>query len=273
MVANTVVRQLSSGVIWGGLLVVLCLSSARAMHEQVQCRFCHEFSADAKDGVARDLRVPKNVICFTCHDAEQDISGLNPPYVINGRQQLAGGSFTTTLDSDDTGHNMLTIDGTLGLTPPGGLSRTEFDCLSCHDPHANGNYRNLKSEINGRTTLINAQGDAHFEKNVYISGINNFCSACHENFAEGPATGSGGAWRRHPVGIPIYGAQHADYNHWARLTDKITRAEFPSGNPNAPYGAKVFCLTCHVAHASPYRNALRWDYAQTPQGCLECHSF
>jgi predicted CXXCH cytochrome family protein len=273
MTANRVIRHSSLGSLFGMLLVALSFSSVWAMHEQVRCQSCHELNAHAKDGVSKELRVPKNEICFSCHDAEQDISGLSPPYVMNGRTDLAGGSFTATLDSDDAGHNMLTVDATLDLTPPGGLSVTAFNCLSCHDPHTNGNYRNLKKEINGQVTLIRAEGGLHFDKNLYISGINNFCSACHQKFADGPATGSGGAWRRHPVGISIYGSRHADYNHWARLADKITLAEFPSGNPNDPSGAQVFCLSCHFAHAGPYRNALRWDYAKTTQGCLECHSF
>jgi predicted CXXCH cytochrome family protein len=273
MTANTIIRYSTLGLFLGMLFVALSFPSAWAMHEQVRCQNCHELNSQAKDGVSSELRISKYEICLSCHDAEQDISGLSPPYVMNGRANLAGGSFTATLESDDAGHNMLTVDTTLGLTPPGGLSATEFNCLSCHDPHTNGNYRNLKKEINGQVTRIRAEGGLHFDKNLYISGINNFCSACHEKFADGPATGSGGAWRRHPVGISIYGSRHADYNRWARLAEKITLAEFPSGNPNDPSGAQVFCLSCHFAHAGPYRNALRWDYAKTTQGCLECHSF
>ncbi len=79
MTAKTAVRQSTFGVFSGALLVALCLSTAWAMHEQVRCQTCHELSAGARDGVAKDLRVPKNTICFSCHDANQDISGLNPP--------------------------------------------------------------------------------------------------------------------------------------------------------------------------------------------------
>ena len=273
MTANTVVRQLTLGVCSAVLLVTLFLSYAWALHEQVQCQTCHVLSAEAKDGVSKDLRVPRSAICLSCHDAEQDITTLHPPYVINGQKKLAGGSFTATLDSDDAGHNIVFMDATLGLTPPGGESRDEFNCLSCHDPHTNGNYRNLKTEINGRPTPVNGLGDPDFQKNLYISGINNFCGACHQTFVDGQAIGSGGAWRRHPVGISIYGSRHADFNHWAGQPDKITLNEFPSGNPNDQQGAQVFCLSCHVAHAGPYRNALRWDYGKNTQGCLECHSF
>jgi len=203
MTTYMVLRHSALGLIIGSLLVALSGYNAWAMHEKVQCRSCHVFDAEAKDGVAKDLLVPRNTICLSCHDAQQDFSGLGTPHVINGQKKLAGGSFTATLDSDNSGHNMLTIDEDLGLTPPGGMPQSEFNCLSCHDPHINGNYRNLKTEINGRATLISARGDANFEKNLYISGINNFCGACHQRFADGPAGGNGGSWRRHPVGITI----------------------------------------------------------------------
>ncbi|MEJ2154550.1 MAG: cytochrome c3 family protein [Desulfobacteraceae bacterium] len=267
------VHHLVFGMIVGLLLALLPVRDARAMHDQVHCRSCHRMDARAENGVVKALRVPRKTLCLTCHDARQDVSGMGPPHVINGSRPLAGGSFTATLDSDNSGHNMLSVDADLGLTPPGGSPRSEFSCLSCHDPHPNGNFRNLKTEINGRGTWISAHGDASFEKNVYISGINNFCSACHPQFAE-PSTGSNGnSWRRHPVGITIYGAQHADFIHWAKSRNKITLAEFPAGDPDTAAGARVFCLSCHVAHASPFQDALRWDYAQTPRGCLECHSF
>ena len=273
MAVYSMIRYWTYGMLSGFLLIALSISHAWAMHEQVKCQACHLLKPDAKNAFAKELREPENNLCLTCHDAQQDISGLHPPYVINGRKALAGGSFTPTLDSDDNGHNMLSVDETLGRIPPGGQSRTEFNCLSCHDPHTNGNFRNLKLEINGRPTPVLAEGDGHFEKNLYISGINNFCSACHEKFGAGPPEGRGGAWRRHPVGIPIYGAQHADFNHWEGLKAKITLTEFPGGNSNDPYNARVFCLSCHYAHGSPYRDALRWDYAKTTRGCLECHSF
>ena len=91
---------------------------------------------------------PKDRLCRTCHDANLDVSSLNPPHVVNGRKDLAGGSFTPTLVSDGAGHNIQNRDMKLGLTPPGGGSLEVFECLSCHDAHDNNNYRNLKKEIN-----------------------------------------------------------------------------------------------------------------------------
>ncbi len=48
---------------------------------------------------------------------------------------------------------------------------------------------------------------------------------------------------------------------------------------------KVFCLSCHFAHAGPYRDSLRWDYLESVglgeqvahsidsvTGCQQCHN-
>jgi predicted CXXCH cytochrome family protein len=193
--------------------------------------------------------------------------------VVYGRTELAGGSFTSILYSDKTGHNVQSEDTILGTTPPGGYARAELNCLSCHDPHNNGNYRNLKTEINGRPTPVRAIGDPAYRENVYISGMNEFCGACHEKFTAHLGSGGNRGWVRHPVGITLAGARHADYRCWSMLEDRITRVETPSGDPGNTVDARVFCLTCHRAHASPFKDALRWDYSRNSDGCLECHSF
>ena len=39
---------------------------------------------------------------------------------------------------------------------------------------------------------------------------------------------------------------------------------------------RVVCISCHVAHASPYDSMLRWDYdallTEQKSGCMICHS-
>ena len=253
---------------------IFFFSNAWGKHNDVLFTACHIKTTDASASyTAEDLVQPKALLCLTCHDADLDVSGLNPPHVLNGRKDLAGGSFTPTLLSDGAGHNMQNTDRTLGLIPPGGGTLDEFDCLSCHDAHDNGNFRNLKKEINGYVTLVQADGDLDFQQNLYITGINDFCGACHEDFVSVRNSRGAGRWRRHPVGITISSAAHADLDHWSRQTNKVTQAEYPSGNSADIYGAQVFCLSCHRAHASPYKNAMRWDHSQKPYGCLECHTF
>ena len=256
------------------LLSVIIFSNAWGKHNEVLCTACHIKSTDeAAPYNAEDLVQPRDLLCRTCHDANLDISGLNPPHVVNGRKDLAGGSFTSTLLSDGAGHNIQNGDGILGLTPPGGVTLDAFECLSCHDAHDNGNFRNLKKEINGYTTIVEADGDPDFQQNVYVSGINNFCGACHEDFNSVRNSRGARGWMRHPVGITISSAEHADLDNWSRLANKVSQAEYPSGISDDIYGAQVFCLSCHRAHASPHDNAMRWDHRQKPYGCLECHTF
>jgi len=253
----------------GLLFVPGWFSAAWGQHENVPCATCHNKNQEElKDYTHDSSSFPVSDVCLACHDANMDISGLNPPYVFNGRVELAGGSFTPTLRSDKVGHNIVSIDMILGLTPPGGSAVMDFGCLSCHDAHANGNFRNLKKEINGYQTLVKADSDSNYTENFYISGMDNFCGACHEKFHSAHNAGSG-----HPTGITIYGAEHADFDSWSRLEQKVTQAQNPSGNRNDLSRAEVFCLSCHRAHASPNRDATRWDYSKTAQGCLECHSF
>ena len=253
---------------------IIIFSNAWGKHNEVLCTGCHTKPADASAPyTAEGLVQPKELLCRACHDANLDASGLNPPHVVNGRKDLAGGSFTPTLVSDGAGHNIQNRDMKLGLTPPGGGSLDAFECLSCHDAHDNGNFRNLKKEINGYATLVKAEGDPEFQQNVYISGINDFCGACHEDFNSVRNARGASGWTRHPVGIAISSAEHADLDHWSRLANKVSQAEYPSGNPDDIYGAQVFCLSCHRAHASPHDNAMRWNHRQKPYGCLECHTF
>ena len=252
---------ISGGVAWG-------------QHENLACAACHDKTAEElKDYVYDSSAFPISDRCLACHDGSRDVSGLTPPHVIDGGQELAGGSFSPTIFSDKVGHNILTVDRFLGLTPPGGAPLDNFGCLSCHDAHDNGNFRNLKKIINGYSTLVEADADPDFQKNVYIAGMNNFCGACHESFYSIQNAGGARGWRQHPVGITISGAPHADFQQWSRLANKVTQAEYPSGNADDNFGAQVFCLSCHRAHASPYPNAMRWDHKKKPQGCLECHSF
>lgn len=255
------------------ILAVVSFSDAWCAHAGLSCLACHRPPVNETDGIKGDLKHPRNALCLTCHDASLDVSGLNPPYVLNGQAALAGGSFTPTLRSDKVGHNIYSIDMTLGLTPPGGYTLAEFGCWSCHDAHDNGNYRNLKTEINGYATPVTADGAPNFKQNVYISGINGFCGACHERFNTERYFSGGKGRVCHPVGITISGAQHADFLHWSGLNNKITQAEHPSGDTYDLNGARVFCLSCHRAHASPYNDSMRWDYSKNPQGCLECHTF
>lgn len=167
--------------------------------------------------------------CLSCHDKALDISGTNPPYVKNSPVMLAGGDFAFM---GKTGHG--------------------FSCLSCHTPHASGNYRNLRTEINKKPIIVKAEGDRI--KNRYISGMNNFCTSCHTNFLP---KANKSPYEMHPVGVEIKGID--------KLENLVIRVEESEGEKT------VFCLSCHYAHAGPYFKAMLWDNLKEYTLCLECH--
>jgi hypothetical protein len=257
-------------VVFGSMLS----TNALGVHEKVPCADCLDQLAGQVPRIQQmHPDMSENDLCLACHDAARDTSGQNPPYVVNGPADLAGGSFTGSLRADGNGHNIQVEDASLGLTPPGGAPRTEMGCLSCHDPNNNGNFRNLKTEVNGIPTPVQALADPNYQHNVYIAGMSRFCGACHEKFYGDYNTRGANGWLRHPVGISVSSAKNADYTWWSQVANRITQAELPSGDPNNTAGARVFCLTCHRAHASSYSDAMRWDYAGGAGGCLECHKF
>jgi Doubled CXXCH motif (Paired_CXXCH_1) len=122
-----------------------------------------------------------------------------------------------------------------------------------------------------------------------------YCATCHGNFhtletnlggglSSGIGTGSS-PFIRHPsdLSIPAVG-EYATYTSYLTITP-VARIEldYEAGPSDlvSPGRDAVFCLSCHVAHASPYPDMLKWDYATmevgnggdaTGTGCFACHS-
>ena len=145
-----------------------------------------------------------------------------------------------------------------------------FSCLSCHTPHASGNYRNLRTEINKskhlghkvldkKPVIVKAEGDKRHVKNRYISGMNNFCLSCHTKFLP---TATKSPYEMHPVGVEIKNLRTTVNDKSDNLTVRIEESD----------GVKtVFCLSCHYAHSGPYFKAMLWDNLKEYTLCLECH--
>jgi hypothetical protein len=158
-------------------------------------------------------------------------------------------------------------------------------------------YRYLKNtdKIKGVLGLEDpdwGQNSSAKKHNEYSPSMDNFCANCHGNFYRKDKIGKMSPWFRHPTGVLLPKRdEYANYN-----------PEFPSPpdrpgiriySPDAPVardpvpatpvetvepGADiVFCLSCHVAHASQNDSMLRWDYdaiisGETGGGCLICHT-
>lgn len=117
--------------------------------------------------------------------------------------------------------------------------------------------------------------------------ISGFCATCHGNFhtlatstSNGIGTSIASPFIRHPTDVVIPNAKE----YQAYTTYSI---EAPAGRTTVPSSASsvvtpgtdaVTCLSCHMSHASPYPDMLRWDYTTMVAGgggtggCFTCHS-
>ena len=134
--------------------------------------------------------------------------------------------------------------------------------------------------------------------NVYVTDIQNggfgfslgntttaFCTGCHGLFHDKQKDESD-QWIRHPSDFKIpdsgeytdaFGGEYDPYVPVARtsLAGGVS-SEVTPGND------MVMCLSCHVAHGSPYPDMLRWNYddmiagttnpAVQGTGCFKCHT-
>ncbi len=196
----------------------------------------------------------------------------------------------------------LEADPTLAYAPGGDFLSSRMGCTSCHDPHGNGNFRMLYDTnlgpaygdgarytfsagapaaigTPGSTVVGNTGSETDTRHTVYKDGIDEWCANCHPAMHE-----SSGARFTHPAGAML-GATIADnYNRYVSTDDPsggsattsysglvpfeavtIDLATIDPANATAGPGAEdeVMCLTCHRAHASPFADAGRWDFAAT----------
>jgi len=111
--------------------------------------------------------------------------------------------------------------------------------------------------------------------NEYTSSIDALCRSCHGSLQSGHA----GRQFNHLAGVllPASGEymKYKTYN----LDAPVARETVPQTSSDVVTPGKdlVACLSCHVAHASPYDSELRWDYDNIftegeRGGCLICHT-
>lgn len=114
-----------------------------------------------------------------------------------------------------------------------------------------------------------------------ISGL---CAECHGQFHSQPnratATATASPWLRHPTDILLNtGGEVTAYNtptNTYNIKAPVARqSPSTSSDAVAENSDIVMCLSCHVAHASPYKDLLRFVYDDkmtiTGGSCLTCH--
>lgn len=140
-----------------------------------------------------------------------------------------------------------------------------LSCAGCHDPHGSGNYRIIKSTVNGQTVSV-AQVDEGAAKDYddedWGAGTSSFCAACHSEYhvttagsGSDPAmVGSGGF--AHRVDVTWNDNSGATYVG-VGTTNPETGWLDPVGGgthylPLAESGTNdmLVCMTCHLPHGT-----------------------
>jgi hypothetical protein len=146
-------------------------------------------------------------------------------------------------------------------------------------------YRFLKNTdlvtgVTGHEDYEWNQNSSAEKHNEYSPSIDMLCSSCHGDFHRKDKTEKKGPWFRHPTGValPIDG-EYVSYNLYNTDAPVAREIITQSSSDEVMVGRDfVTCLSCHVAHSSPYDSILRWDYdnimtgEEGKAGCLICHT-
>jgi predicted CXXCH cytochrome family protein len=219
-------------------------------------------------------------LCLSCHDG----SNPNAPDVlapVSYVTEPAGGWFPNSggFPVDTSASYAHHLNTPSPVIPPGGTKSMTLVCTSCHDPHGNNNYRNLKtdpSDTNQPATTVlayqpvTANGSnpalVYVPRNItYKSGISAWCSKCHGTTIHQTSD--------HPVERTIWNAAAASYASWVTTTLPRVPVQSPMDNNLPSQDDQVFCLSCHKAHGSNNPNALIYaDGTTRDSTCQQCHN-
>lgn len=184
--------------------------------------------------------------CLACHGAggpgsKLDVeTGTNWGY--SGGKPTTGGGFGTGFTSV---HNL----DYAGPVPGGGSPVSGgLQCGSCHNPHGTQNARLLREKVNGvdlSAVVVRMEKDPETEQvTAYVSGINEWCAACHPRFNRGEGAGRsltpGDTRYRHPMGVAVTLPPADGVNFFGGDMEKGTPLE----------SGKLSCLSCHRAHGT-----------------------
>lgn len=185
------------------------------------------------------LLLPEDELCLSCHDGTDPLA---PNVLGPDGATLSGGWFSDMAGAlAGSGHTPGSMEPPPGSALPGPGAR--LLCTSCHDPHGNPYYRNLRPDPagipglaltyqKGATGPLGASvriderlGDSRFSPGSILFGtfmgtgsgvhVSDWCGACHDRIAgAGGDSHMGGSpsgdksgespWLQHPVkGIPL----------------------------------------------------------------------
>lgn len=248
-------------------------------------------------------------LCLTCHDGKAGTPDVIGADDVNGLMERAAGFFAPVNVDNANGHN-LGLDGTrggYGAAEVGCIDCHDPHGRDTRDPDYR--YRNLQwaSDVGSEPMIRTyvkpgAMGIEVYEQHSvgYAAPdsetsewreVTNICFGCHDSFkSDGYTRDSDGTCIRHPSTdsergiwelISRRGPPHTDPTHWVdggdigfamgRLPFIVSGATDYVEATTVAKANEVFCLTCHKAHGSGYKNSLRWP-ADSNLGCQQCHN-
>jgi len=276
------------------LALLLAVPGARAgewhLAGALACTDCHTMH-NAKNGqpMRYDLSpTPASLLlraenatalCLACH---RDSATSQAPSVSSpSNGDPPGGGFPA--DLSDPSHRAHAL-GPATVMPPDGDTAVVMTCVTCHDPHGNLAYRNLRAGPSGaRATpapvvaqTVTADGtnaaQVYVRSNVrYVSGMSQWCMDCHVGLLASHSSTSD--LPPHPWDRLVFGATSADWSAWSGTVANRVPVQNALGRAAPDDGDQVFCLSCHKAHGSPNPAALLYaDGAVMSSTCLQCHA-
>jgi len=111
--------------------------------------------------------------------------------------------------------------------------------------------------------------------------VSSFCTGCHNEFHLQSPDAAGGSWVKHPSDAVLPGSgEYAGYTTYDPLTPVARPVLSAVSAVVTPGTDMVMCLSCHRAHASPYKDLLRFPYegmlagggGADGTGCFKCHT-
>jgi len=220
------------------------------------------------------LRGTAMELCLSCHDGSKpEAPDVVTPISYVARS--AAGSFPNSGGTPTSiAHH---LNNGAAEVPPGGTIPMVLLCTTCHDPHGNDNYRNLRPDPT-RTGLApvavlarqTVKPDGSNPAQVYVplnviykSGVSRWCAQCHG------ATVTPG---HHSVDKPIWGSPSSDYTRWTAVTLPRVPVQSPTDDAIPSTDDQVTCLSCHKAHGSDNGKTLIYaDDTTIDSTCEECH--
>jgi predicted CXXCH cytochrome family protein len=219
-------------------------------------------------------------VCLACHGGDRTTA---PNVRTPANADPPGGGFPSDLsDPFSQAHSLSTAP----VTPPDGDTPVVMTCTTCHDPHGNDRYRNLRPSPSGTgraaatpvvvNQVVVANGTnpelVYLGANVtYVSGLSRWCLDCHNLLvAQDWSTGQSGS---HSWDRSIFSSWMADWASWAAEIPNRVPVQNPAGERSPHTADETTCISCHKAHGSPnYETMIYPDGASSDSLCVQCHN-